>query len=39
MLQEEVAQWNRRTLVEQDAHLSRSQSAPLCMLQHGAHLF
>ncbi len=38
MLPKGLAQRDRGTLVEQDAHLSRSQGAPLRVLQDGAHL-
>jgi hypothetical protein len=38
MLPKEMAQRDRGALVEQDAHLGRSQSAPLCVLQNCADL-
>lgn len=39
MLRKRIAQRDRGALVEQDAHLGRSQGARLCMLQDGARLF
>jgi hypothetical protein len=38
MLPKRIAQRDRGTLVEQDAHLDRSQGAPLRVLQHSAYL-
>lgn len=38
MLLQGIPQRDRSTLVEQNAHLGRSQGAPLCVLQDSAHL-